>query len=245
VPEQSDPAGFPLASDERFHRRGPGLWWGETWAFDAASPSGDCAVFHRLTVYPARNVAWFCAGVVVADRPYVLCRDDGLSVPTQPLIPEVRGISLWSHLVCETPFDHWTVAMEAYAVAFDDPGEAWGNERGERVGLAFDLEWEQIAATQDCSTASLAGYRVPCQVNGDLQLDDLTVTIAGHGHREHRWGILDRDGWYATATDAADGSGPVLKRAPYRIDLSDEVLRAQMILRRDATGQPRWSHQVS
>jgi hypothetical protein len=151
-------------------------------------------------------------------------------------------MSLWSHLVCETPFDHWTVAMEAYAVAFDDVDEAWASERGERVGLAFDLEWEQLAAIEDCSTSSLAGYRVPCQVNGDVQLDELTVTVAGHGHREHRWGILDREGWRSTATSAATGSGPVLNRAPYRIDMEDELLRAQMTLRRDAIGQPRWSH---
>jgi len=48
-----------------------------------------------------------------------------------------RGDGLWLSLVCETPGEHWTVGMEAFALAVDDPDD----ERGDRVPLGLDIEW--------------------------------------------------------------------------------------------------------
>lgn len=51
---------------------------------------------------------------------------------------DVRATGLWLSLVCETPGEHWTVGLETFALAVDDPDD----ERGELVPLGFDIEWE-------------------------------------------------------------------------------------------------------
>jgi hypothetical protein len=102
-------------------------------------------------------------------------------------------------MICETPMEHWTVAMEAYALAFDDPFEAWRTEHGDRIGLAFDLEWESLeVAAQFNRSAHVQSkrYDVSCEVNGVLQVGDEEWTIAATGSRHHEWGILD---WSAVA----------------------------------------------
>ena len=45
-------------------------------------------------------------------------------------------------LECEQPLDHWTVGLEAFGLAFDDPGEVLGRGHGDRAALGLDLEWE-------------------------------------------------------------------------------------------------------
>lgn len=225
----------PTVRDERHHPAGPGRWWGETWAFDAFAADRSVAVFSRLTVYPRRSVAWFVAGVVRPGHPYVLCRDDSLAPPAQPLVPEVRGEGLWTHLVCETPFDHWTHAMEAYAVAFDDPRDACGHERGDRIGLAFDLEWEQQGPVNDGDAPGLRGYDLTCEVNGTLQVADATYELAATGRRSHHWGVLDARGWRSFATGTEGSSGGLAAPFLLTFDASDGRC-AHMVL-----GEAGWS----
>jgi hypothetical protein len=52
--------------------------------------------------------------------------------------PDLRGPGLWLSLVCETPGEHWTIGLEAFALAVDHPDD----ERGELVPLGLDVEWE-------------------------------------------------------------------------------------------------------
>ncbi len=54
----------------------------------------------------------------------------------------VRAEGLWAELVCETPDEHWSFGLEAFGVRFDDEDEAATSDRGERVAVGFDLEWE-------------------------------------------------------------------------------------------------------
>ena len=60
-----------------------------------------------------------------------------VAAPTGPDI-DLRGPGLWLSLVCETPGEHWTIGLEAFALAVDDPDD----ERGELLALGLDLEWE-------------------------------------------------------------------------------------------------------
>lgn len=187
----------PVArGDERRHPAGGQRWWGESWGFEFALPDASLGGFVRHTVYPRRNIAWFWAAIVGEGRSYVLCRDHDLTPPVDPNVIEVRGGSLWSHAICEAPLEHWTVAMEAYAVEFEDRSEAWRQERGDRIGLAFDLEWESLAsaAVWAHSDAGMVRYELPCEVHGDLQMGDESWTIAGAGWRHHEWGLLDWNG---------------------------------------------------
>jgi hypothetical protein len=214
-------------SDERRHKpEGTSLWWGESWGFDFATRTADGEAlggFTRITVYPRQQKCWFWAGIASENRSYVLCRDHDLALPTTPIL-ELRGGSLWTHAICETPLEHWTVAMEAYALSFDDPFEAWRTEHGDRIGLALDLEWESIQNTAfKNSSAHLSSvrYDVPCEVNGILQLGEGEWTIAANGWRHHEWGILD---WstvapYRRANDFTALDTRFLAEAPVQIEV--------------------------
>ena len=142
------------------------------------------------------------------------------------------GGALWAHFICESPFDHWTVAMEAYAVALDPPEQAWHGERGTRVGLAFDLEWEstQTPIIDDSRGVSgnvsgnVSGYMLDCVVHGDLQVGDDRLNIAGVGTRSHQWGLLN-EAWL-TATWPAPSSGLRDETwAPWVADIGGQQLR--------------------
>jgi hypothetical protein len=186
--------------DERRHPTGSSLWWGESWAFQMSDPLVGIDMQVRFTVYPRRRVAWFWAAVQRKGEPYVLCRDLEVPVPSQPDVLEIRSGALWSHAICETPWEHWTVAMEAYAVELEDPEEAWRQEHGNRIGLAFDLEWE--SATEPVEVLSglaefaeiAEGYRVTATVTGDIQIGDERRDITGSGMWSHCWGDLN-DRW--------------------------------------------------
>ncbi len=216
------------SNDERRHRTGAAEWWGETWGFEVHDEAVGLAAFVQLTVHPRRRSCWFVAAVRRPGEPYVLCRELDLGPPADPL--EIRGAALWAHFICESPFDHWTVAMEAYAVALDPPEQAWHGERGTRVGLAFDLEWEstQTPIIDDSRGVSgnvsgnVSGYMLDCVVHGDLQVGDDRLNIAGVGTRSHQWGLLDPAWLTATWPPTAQ---PDERWAPWVADIGGQQLR--------------------
>ena len=65
---------------------------------------------------------------------WLVVREGDLPAPSGDAI---RAPGLWLSLTCETPGEHWTVGMEAFALAVDDPDDV----RGDRVPLGFDIEW--------------------------------------------------------------------------------------------------------
>jgi hypothetical protein len=66
----------------------------------------------------------------------VVLRDDDLPPPA-PGSLDLRSHGLWLSLVDEGG-GRWTVALEAFALAVDDPGD----ERGDLVPLGLDVEVE-------------------------------------------------------------------------------------------------------
>jgi hypothetical protein len=94
----------------------------------------------RLTV--DGDVASFHAQVVVPEVGVVVVRDDEIPPPKRDDVLVVRAEGLWAELLCETPGEHWSVGLEAFGVRFDDEAEAATSDRGERVPIGFDLEWE-------------------------------------------------------------------------------------------------------
>ncbi|HEX2064303.1 MAG TPA: hypothetical protein VHE80_07765, partial [Acidimicrobiales bacterium] len=138
---------------------------------------------------PAR--AWCWAALVGDLRPYVLVRDLDLEPPRSTGSRGVRGQGLWADVNCETPFEHWSVGMEAFAVSMEDAQEALRGERGDRVGLGLDLEWEASAPV----LGGPGGYDQPCDVHGEILVgvgrDVETIALAAHGWRRHGWGPLD------------------------------------------------------
>ncbi len=180
--------------DERRHRPGRARLWGESWYFDFSTADASLGGFVRLGLYPNLGVLWYWAALVGQGRRLVLVRDHDLELPGGRDL-EVRGQGIWSAVNCETPLDHWSIGLEAFAVALDDPAEAYRGERGDLVGLGFDLEWEATApafvTSRPADGGNSGGYGQACQVSGEILVGDEQLVFDGAGHRGHAWGGQD------------------------------------------------------
>ncbi|MEO7837234.1 MAG: hypothetical protein ABIS21_06290 [Acidimicrobiales bacterium] len=161
----------------------------ESWSFDFCTPDAGFGGFVSLTLHPPpRPAAWYWAGLVGAGRPYLLVRDLDIDAPRRAGSREVRADGLWADINCETPFEHWSLGLEAFGVAMDDPDEALGAERGDRTGVGLDLEWEAVAGI----VGNEGDYDQPCDVHGEILVGAgsvvETIAFEGHGWRRHAWG---------------------------------------------------------
>jgi hypothetical protein len=179
--------------DERRHPPGDERLWNESWYFDFVSlvdgqPVGGWV---RLGLYPNLDRSWYTAFLARPGRPLVAVVDLDAPMPRSSQGLDVRSDGLWCDHVCETPFDHWSVANEAFGVAVDDPGELYGRGLGERVAVGFDLEWEDDGEAYPYP--GVTRYEVPCRVHGEVLVGDERIAIDGFGQRDHSWGV--RDWW--------------------------------------------------
>ncbi|MEA2971958.1 MAG: hypothetical protein QOG82_416 [Actinomycetota bacterium] len=191
-------------ADEGRHQPEPGRHWEEAYGFDFAAADGSVGGYVRLGVRPGDGVAWYWAAVVGPDRPLVLVRDHDVPLPRGRSL-EVRTSGLWADHTCETPLEHWTVGLEAFGVALDDPREAFGGERGDLCALGMDLEWE--SAADDVRPAPGGGYEQSCTVHGEVLVGAERLEVDGTGWRTHRWG--DRDWWAGERWTWAGGAAGV------------------------------------
>ena len=104
--------------------------------------SDDQGIRGSLTLTVEGATASFDAQVVVPDVGVVVVRDLEVAPPRRDDVVVVRAEGLWAELLCETPDEHWSFGLEAFGVRFDDEAEATSSDRGERVPVGFDLEWE-------------------------------------------------------------------------------------------------------
>jgi hypothetical protein len=207
------PGAATRPGDEAPHPAGPHPRWAETWEVAFAGP--DLGGFVRLTVHPA-GPAWWWTYLLVDGR-LVAVRDHDVPAPRVGL--EVRGDGLWGEMVCETPLEHWSLAMEAFGVGFDDPADALGDERGQRLPVGFDLEWETgeparsgplpapaplpapgspegSAGAPGAGAASRGGgYLQFGPVTGELLVGTGRLPVDAPGWRLHRWGPSD---WWSS-----------------------------------------------
>jgi hypothetical protein len=193
------------AADEGRHEPDGDQLWGESWYLDFAAPDGSIGGYVRLGLYPNLGVAWWWAYLVGPGRRPVLVRDHDVPLPKAPGL-EIRTEGLWAELTCEVPHDHWSVGMEAFGVALDDPADAYHGERGERVAFGLDLEWEADAPVYPYDMTTR--YEQSCHVHGDVLVGDERIAFDGIGERDHSWGVRDwwLFPWCWTAGHLADGT---------------------------------------
>ena len=164
--------------------------WNESWYFDFAAADGSLGGYVRVGLYPKLGTTWYWAYLVGEGRPLIAVRDHEVPLPKGDSL-EVRAEGLWADTVCETPNEHWSVNLEAFAVALDDPAEAYRSERGDRVGFGLDLEWVEAAPAQ--MSTGLPRYEQACAVQGEVLVGDERIQVDGFGERDHSWG--HRDWW--------------------------------------------------
>ncbi len=166
--------------------------WEESWDFDFHSADGSLGGYVRLGLWPQQGLSWFWAALVGDDRPLVTVVDHELPLP-RPLGLDLRAEGLWTSITCETPLEHWSVGLEAFGVALEDPTEAYRRGRGDRTPLGLDLEWETSGPAVDHPHPE--GYHHPCVVHGEVLVGSEVITFEGWGGRTHSWG--DRRWWDA------------------------------------------------
>ena len=163
---------------------GPADAW--TLAFAGPDRSGG---FVRLT--RAGRDAWYWAYLVGPDTGLVVVRDHELAAPRPagPLV--VRGDGLWAELLLDPPAEHWSVGLEAFGVRLGDPLDADRGERGDRLPVGLDLDWDSAAGPFG-------------RVDGDAAVGATRRTVAATGHAEH-WAGRRPARRLIWQTDAAHG----------------------------------------
>ena len=190
----------PTPADEKRHEKGPERLWSESWYMDWFDDEGKNGGYVRLAVCSNLNECWFWCCIVGEDQKPVFIIDHDAAIPDPPGL-EIRSTGLWADLAVESPLEYFSVGVEAFGVALDDPREAYGDMRGEKVPVGIDLGWatdshenksdgsEPWAFHYDVTTR----YEIPCRVSGEVQVGEKKSQIDGWGQRDHSW--AERDWW--------------------------------------------------
>jgi hypothetical protein len=181
--------------------------WNESWYFDFAAEDGSIGGYVRLGLYPNLGVAWYWGYLVREGEQLLAVKHHESKLPKGDVL-EVKEDGLWSQLHCETPHDHWTIGLEAFAVGLDDPGDAYANADpvGDKVPLGLDLEWQAQAPVYDYP--GVTRYEQSCLVTGEILVGNQAISFDGWGQRDHSWGVRDwwGTGWVWTAGRLDDGT---------------------------------------
>ena len=195
--------------DERPHEPGPSPWWTESWDIEFVAPDGALGGFVHLARMPNQRRVWCWVYVLRADGTVVVRDHDVPLSSAHPLLARSEG--LWCELVCELPFTHWSIGVEAFGVRLDDPLDGLRGEIGTRIPVGLELEWEtdppNVADPADAAgVPSGAGYERAGRVRGDVLLGDEVIAFDGAGVLRHVWGELDRpDAWRGAWCAWTDG----------------------------------------
>ncbi|HWH35312.1 MAG TPA: hypothetical protein VNT56_08345 [Acidimicrobiales bacterium] len=198
--------GPPSADDEDRHcPPADQAGWEESWDLSFATAGAALGGYARLTLDPGHRRAWYWAALVGRGRPLVIVVDHDLAPPRGRAL-DLRGEGLWTSLTCETPLEHWSVGLEAFGVALDDPAEAWRSLRGDRAPLGLDLEWEVDGTAWPAPHPE--GYHLPARVHGEVLVGEETLAVDGTGGVTHAWGIRGWGrAWSFAAARLDDGTG--------------------------------------
>lgn len=171
---------FPPA-DEGRHDAAPGA---ESWGFEFGAGRTTGRV--RLTLDVAHGAAGFVADLALGGVGRVVVADESVPVPRPQAGLEIRTEGLWASLHCETPFEHWSLGLEAFGLRVDDAAVAWEELRGERLPVGFDLEWELRGPPEPLVDG--AGYAQPGVLFGEVLVGRDRVDVDGPAVRDHWWG---------------------------------------------------------
>jgi len=153
----------------------------EQWEFGWAASSEAGLV--RCTFGP--GVAAFLVDLDLGgDR--LIVADEAVPRPRTGL--DLRTDGLWASLYCETPYEHWTLGLEAFGLRLDEPppdGVRWSDLLGERLAVGFDLEWETTGEPVGLPDGD--GYRQPGRITGEVLVVRDRIVVAATGWREHWW----------------------------------------------------------
>ncbi|MDE0118212.1 MAG: hypothetical protein OXT07_16550 [bacterium] len=203
--------------------------WAESWYGDFAAPDGSLGGYAQLTLWPNLGKSWFWSALVGPDRQPVYLVETDAPLP-RPSTLELRAPGLWTEFIEQIPDEHFTVDLEAFAVALDDPEEIFGLGWGDRVPYGLELEWEAEAGTLDV-------------VHGQVLVSDEVIEIDGRGRRFHWEGL---PAWWDQEWTNGPTDGIVVASAPLPVDHPDTAQRTRLERTLVATHtDSAWSEQNS
>lgn len=171
-------------ADEGRHDEAPGV---ESWGFVLGS--GPVTGVIRLTLDVVHGRAGFLVDLASARLGRLVVADEEVPVPRPPAGLDIRTDGLWASLYCETPFEHWSLGLEAFGLRVDDDVAdlgSWDRLVGERLAVGFDLEWELRGPPGPLADG--AGYAQPGRVFGEVLTVGERVEVDAHAVRDHWWG---------------------------------------------------------
>jgi hypothetical protein len=187
---------------------------GEEWTFSFWTADLSLAGHNGWRIDPVARTGFYWSVVTRADLPNLHVAAAGVPLRSDPLL--VKDEALWAEMICEAPFEQWTVGNETYAVALDDADDALGRAYGTPTAIACDLEWHAAGAPIDLAADGVRGYLQAGEVDGAIELVGGTLHLgAARADRTHRW--------VAVAGDDLPAGGPPAAlahtgtRAPVRL----------------------------
>jgi hypothetical protein len=212
--------------------------WHEGFDLCFWSPQGSFGGHLTVLLWPALRTAWYWTAVVERDRPVVSLLETEVALPRRGL--ELRAPGLWADQNCETPWEHWSFGLEAFAVRLDRPTDALGGFRGERIGLGYDLEWESDDRPPG-GWAGSGGYGHEGRVHGEVLVGPDTYELDGGGRRAHWWGTQPWPAPLGPQPDAGDEGeeiGRSLAELPFPSPVGTTVVERRLVV---SGGGPAWS----
>ena len=184
--------------------------WAESWYGDFAAPDGSLGGYAQMTLWPNLGRSWFWSALIGPDhRPVMLVETDA-PLP-RPFTMELRASGLWTEFIDQVPGEHFTIDLEAFAVALDDPEEVFDKGWGDRVPYGLELEWEAADG--------------PHVVHGQILVGDEEVELDGHGRLIHWEG---QPAWWDREWSNGPSEGLKIASASLPVDHPDTAQRSRL-----------------
>ena len=192
--------------DEGRRVPGPEADWAEGHRVSMFDPASGVGITFEVSVHPSEATARFVAAVLRPDDRAVVLVDDDVPFPSRGW--EIRTSGLWADHNCETPNEHWSYGLEAFALAIDQPDQLLQSSFGDRVPLGWELEFEST----DLPDGLADGYVQTGVVHGLLLGQHPPFEVEGPAIRRHWWGRSDGASWQAIDC-LGDPTGHSVQRA--------------------------------
>ncbi|WP_420434730.1 hypothetical protein [Candidatus Poriferisocius sp.] len=201
--------------------------WAESWYGDFAAPDGSLGGYVQLTLWPELGRSWFWSALVGPHRRPVVLVETDAPLP-RPSTLELRAPGLWTEFIEQIPDEHFTVDLEAFAVALDDPEDLFDRGWGERVPYGLELEWEAADGLLDV-------------VHGLVLVGDESYELEGMGRRFHWEGL---PAWWDREWSNGPIDGVVIANAPLPVDHPGTAQRSRLERSLVSTPDgPAWTEQ--
>lgn len=228
-----------LPADERPHPAGPSSAWSETWEWRLVLDDGSLALSVALVRRPSQRRLSYLFALVGRDRATVSVVEHDIAAPRRESL-ELRASGIWADHICEEPFAHWNLGLEAFGLTLDEPDDAIGDARGIRTPVGLDLEWEDDSPP--LPLAGSPGYLAAGRAHGEILVGSEEHDVVGAGHRLHRWGngpsLIAWSGRGATASTGIDPSPGVLLGRALADDGTGELVEWTLVSPGDEEGAP-------